>query len=208
MYSESQSLFRTASPQRARYTQMVSIDQNPLCLDVEPSVSWSDEWFTDNFPEPKGEPPVVANAAGPVFGGSWAHEAHIGFGHTASPNMHPCIGRYMYVRLPLNNGSCPDGFSVRARLPHSHDLLTLPSPYPCNRLPTSGLCRPRTYTRCMRRGISIDWLTAVLLRWHLYRFERVVSAHLLLFQQGRPYASVEMRTSRHSRRYCSSEAVS
>ncbi|KAF9814851.1 hypothetical protein IEO21_04903 [Rhodonia placenta] len=95
VYSKSQSLFRTASPRRARYTQMVSIDQNPLWLDVEPSVSWSDEWFTDNFPEPKGEPPVVANAAGPVFRGSWAHEAHIGFGHTAGPNMHPCIGRYI-----------------------------------------------------------------------------------------------------------------
>ncbi|EED77592.1 predicted protein [Postia placenta Mad-698-R] len=107
VYSESQSLFRTASPRRARYTQMVSIDQNPLCLDVEPSVSWSDEWFTDNFPEPKGEPPVVANAAGPVFRGSWAHEAHIGFGHTAGPNMHPCIGRYITpVALPTRQAVC------------------------------------------------------------------------------------------------------
>ncbi|EED77593.1 predicted protein [Postia placenta Mad-698-R] len=62
--------------------------------DIEPSVSWSDEWFTENFPEAMEGAPS-ANVAGPIFGGSWTQEMRIEPRITAVPSMHSRMERYI-----------------------------------------------------------------------------------------------------------------
>ncbi|EED85590.1 predicted protein [Postia placenta Mad-698-R] len=65
-------------------------DQDLLWLDVDPSVSPSDDWFTENFPAPREGSPL-ANARGPVFGGSCVQETHTGYKHTAIAGIHSHI---------------------------------------------------------------------------------------------------------------------
>lgn len=65
-------------------------DQDLLWLDVDPSVSPSDDWFTENFPAPREGSPL-AN----VFGGSCVQETHTGYKHTAIAGIYPHIERFI-----------------------------------------------------------------------------------------------------------------